>query len=113
MRRHIGQFLSEGCSTCDLCDIVVVLVTCAILSRCEIEGRVDGNLSTMHFVKHEHTEFPAPINQWFQIKPSHHVGNAGCLAVVIADNTGYQSLYHFQLSLLVYSVRVPHCARVF
>ena len=56
----------------------------------------------MHFVKHEHTECPAPINQWFPIKPSHHVCNAGCLAVSIADKTGCASLHHFQLPLLVY-----------
>ena len=53
----------------------------------------------MHFVKHEHTECPGPINQWFPIKPIHHVGNAGCLAVAIADKTGCPSLYHFRLSL--------------
>ena len=40
----------------------VVLVTCVILSRCEIEGKVSGNLSTVHFVKHEHTECAGSIN---------------------------------------------------
>ena len=38
-QKHIGQFLSEG--------LVV------ILSRCQVEGRVNGEESTVHFTKHE------------------------------------------------------------